>query len=144
MEIVPLTDHTEHLATVVDWIANQWGGTRESIEACLADLPGRPPALLAIEDGAPTGIVGFNYHDMQPRGTTELWINVLYVAPPFRRQGVGTRLVTEATSAVADTNRKSLFVYSDIPGFYEAIGWQRFSHYPETGMHVLEYRYGLP
>jgi GNAT superfamily N-acetyltransferase len=142
MKIVPLNQHIELTDTLVEWFVSQWGSSRESVRDALADDRGCPPTLVAIEAAEPIGFLSYTFHVLHPRGSNELWINALYVAPAYRRRGIGSRLVSEGTSAAACTNRESMYVYSEVPTLYESLGWRRFSYNNETKMHVLEYEPG--
>ena len=140
MRIARLDRHPEFVETAVDWFVNEWGSTRQSAKDSLMDNEGCPPALVAMNSDGPMGILGYNIHLLLNSGDSrELWINALYVAPQWRHRGVGARLVRKAVKQAARANRKSLFVYTDIPTFYESLGWRRLSCVEETEMHILEY-----
>lgn len=141
MQIAPLDRHPEFAETAVDWIVNEWGSSRQSVIDSLLDNKRCPPALIAMNSAGPMGILSYTIYLLHSQGSSELWINALYVEPQFRGQGLGSRLVREGMKAATCLNRASLFVYTDIPAFYESLGWQRLSYNDETKMHVLEYRF---
>lgn len=141
VRIVPLNQHPEHVETVVGWIFDQWGTlSREETKDMLVANKGGPPALIAMSPEGPVGVLGYKFHLLKPAGSEELWINALLITPTWRGRGIGRRLLIDGMKAAVDSGRNSLYVYTDIPAFYENVGWRRFRYNDETQMHVLEYR----
>ncbi|MBR90612.1 MAG: hypothetical protein CMO66_04985 [Verrucomicrobiales bacterium] len=137
MQIAPLIQYPDCLETAIDWVEGEWGGARGEVSEMLLESTQCPPALVALEGEIPVGLLAFKVHEFQPAVRDELWINALYVVPEFRGQGIAHRLVKAAKGSAREANRQALFVYTDIPGFYEQLGWKQFSFNEASGMHVL-------
>lgn len=138
--IAQLNQHPEHVETVAGWILNEWGASSLGyINDSLIENKGCPPTLIALSSEGPMGVLGYKLHLLTYRNSVELWINVIYVPKPWRRQGIGRRLLVEGMKAAKTSGRNVLYVYTDIPTFYERFGWQRFRYNDDTEMHVLEH-----
>ena len=133
-----LDAHSPHIDTVVEWIITEW--PEESpveVRQMLLDDSNCPPTLIALANEEPVATLAFKYHPPANSDTDELWINVLYVNSDWRRCSIGSRLVHEAIARAADHGQKQLFVFTNLPQFYERLGWQRFSFNEAKQMHVL-------
>lgn len=142
IEIVPVARHPQVLNTVAGWILDQWGSSPiEEISESLRDNRDCPPTLIAMLAGQAIGVLSYRTYRLANRDTEDLWINALYVAKPQRGKGVGARLVEAGVKAAKQeaSCRKSLYVYTDIPIFYEQLGWQRVDFNQQTEMHILEH-----
>lgn len=162
IEITRLSDHPKHSDTVVEWIYDEWGRdhkeTREDIRAVLLERPNWPGALVAISAGQVLGILGFkryrpplvdgedNADDKaakeaeEDQGETELalWINILYVAEDRRGQGIGTALLDRSVQVAREVDDAGpLYVYTDVPRFYEKLGWVGVRHNINGGFDVF-------
>ena len=140
VEILRLSDRPDHVATAAGWLFEQWGkDPLESYEAVLQDHDRRPAALLALSGGKPIGVVGFTRHQLEGQERDELWINVLYVITTWRKKGVGRWLVSEAVKSAREFGAPMLYVYTDVPRFYEKDGWQKLRGADEHGSSLLRH-----
>lgn len=133
-----LDKHPDFLEIAVRWLHDEWPGSvpEEETVAMLTGVGEIPPALVAIDAGAPVGVLGFKRHEID--GEHQLWINAVYVIPEARRAGIGSKLLTEAVNAARSASEESLYVYTDVPDLYRRLGWTDHSHREESGMTVLE------
>ena len=138
LHIARLDAHPATLEPVVQWILTQWPEeAAEEVRQMLLDDSDCPPTLVALAGEKPVGVLAFKSHPPAQSDTDELWINVLFVESSHRQQGIGRRLVRDSIPHARDHGRKHLFVFTDIPQFYENLGWQRYSFNEAKQMHVL-------
>jgi predicted N-acetyltransferase YhbS len=53
------------------------------------------------------------------------WLASVYVAPEFRHQGVGSRLVNSVSEAARKAGMEALYLFTpDRVAFYQRLGWQ--------------------
>ena len=138
LHIARLDAHPAAVEPVVQWILTQWPEeAAEEVRQMLLDDSDCPPTLVALAGEEPVGVLAFKSHPPAQAATDELWINVLFVESSHRQQGIGRRLVRDSIPHTRDHGRKHLFVFTDIPQFYENLGWQRYSFNKAKQMHVL-------
>ena len=137
--IARIDQYPECIETVVDWIVSQWGETSpEEVKQTLLESKECPPALVAISDDGPIAVLGYKLHPLRGCDSQELWVNALYVASAWRGQGVGSHILGEGVKRAVSADKAYLYVYTDIPGFYERHGWRRFRYNEDNAMHVLK------
>lgn len=138
IQITRLDAHPALVDTVVEWITTEWPEeSPEEVREMLLDDSNCPPTLIAMTNEEPVGVLAFKCHPPAKSDTDELWINVLFVISDWRCCGVGSRLVHESIAYAADHGQKQMFVFTNLPQFYERLGWQRFSFNEAKQMHVL-------
>jgi len=121
--IEPLSDHPSVLPVVARWVWETWGSkTYEETVASLDDPEDCPPTLIALATGQPVGVVGFGRFRRADDTVETLWINALYVIEAERSRGLGSRLVSAAID-LAGSWVEELYVYTDVPAWYEHRGW---------------------
>ena len=141
LRIAQIDQYPECIGTVVDWIVKKWStSSPEEVKQMLLENKECPPALVAVFDDGPVAVLAYKLHRLAQRDSVELWVNALYVASPWRGQGVGSHILCEGVKGAASSGRTYLYVYTDIPSFYERLGWRRFSYDDGNAMHVLEIR----
>lgn len=57
-----------------------------------------------------------------------VWINAVLVAPEYRRQGVGTRLIEAAQEAAGRLRVRRLYALTELPDLYTRLNWSIFSN----------------
>lgn len=122
--IEPLSDYPSALPIAARWVWETWPSkTYDETLASLDNPENCPPTLIAIHAGRqPVGVLGFGRFRRAEDATATLWINVLYVAKEQRSRGIGSRLLVAAIDH-AQPWTESLYVYTDVPGWYENRGW---------------------
>lgn len=132
-----LDAHPAMVDPVAEWITRHWQESFEEVRQMLLDDSNCPPTLVAVREDEPIGVLAYKCHPPAGLDKEELWINVLYVTPSWRHHGIGSRLVREGITRAADHGHPRLFVFTDLPQFYERLGWQRFSFNEAKQMHLL-------
>lgn len=130
--IKQLHEVPQHFDTVASWIYEQWwkrpGNTIEIVKQPLREHLEKkvfPLTLVAMENDEPAGSVLLIDSD----GISELpeltpWLAALYVAPQFRRQGVGPQLVQALEQHARHIGYKQLYlVATDRVRFYQDLNW---------------------
>lgn len=122
--IESLSDHPSALPVAARWVSDTWGSkTYDETLASLDNPENCPQTLIAIKPGRqPVGVLGFGRFRRSEDTTATLWINVLYVVEGQRSRGVGSRLLLAAIDR-AEPWTERLYVYTDVPGWYENRGW---------------------
>jgi predicted N-acetyltransferase YhbS len=123
-----------HLApTLAAWHYAEWGellpGWTES--AALEELRGHdsagrvPTTLVALVSGRPVGSVSLVAADHQSLLQLSPWLASLYVAPAWRRLGIGAALVRRCVAEAATLGVGELFLYTfGEARFYQRLGWK--------------------
>ena len=142
--ILPLAERPAYRDIVARWIWEHWhdhsGLTEEQTRARLDDPdpnPGdRPATLVAEENGAPVGVLGFQRFVRSPGEPPSLFVDVLFVPEPERGRGIGAALVREG---VERARRLSpvLYVYTSQGDWYQRHGWTVITVDPVSSLFVL-------
>lgn len=133
MQIQPLADRPEWLATVARWEFDAWGhlspgatlsGRIEDVRAAMR-IDGVPMAFVALDDaGAAVGTASLINDDL-PGDPRNPWLANVYVAPPARRAGVAARLVTVVEQQAVRFGYPRLYLFTaSVPQLYARLGWQ--------------------
>ena len=119
-----LSDHPSALPVAARWVSETWPSkTYDETFASLDNPENCPPTLIAINAGRQAvGVLGFGRFRRAEDATAALWINVLYVVEEQRSRGIGSRLLLAAIDH-AQSWTERLYVYTDVPGWYENRGW---------------------
>jgi len=100
-----------------------------------------PLTLIAFLDGQPAGTASIFVHDMDTRPDLSPWLAAVFVAPPYRKQGIGSQLVkaVEGVSQKLQIARLYLFTPDHRPNgrerFYTRLGWsvlERVEYWNQT------------
>jgi GNAT superfamily N-acetyltransferase len=133
MVIEGLALHRDWITTLARWHFDQWGpltgsNTIEEYVRFLDDATRCtivPSVLVASLDGEPAGSATLLRCDMEIRNDLAPWLGQLFVAPAYRKRGIGAALV-RAVAAEARRigyDRLHLYTSGELPRFYERLGW---------------------
>lgn len=149
MKIVDLKNHPEHLATIAHWHHQQWGylNPNQTLEMRMDEMrahllePLVPTTFVAF-DQTLLGSAAIVVDDMDTHPELTPWLASVYVAPEFRRRGIGSKLVRHMMEQARQHGYAELYLFSpDRARFYAALGWQVLSQelyrgYPVTVMNI--------
>lgn len=129
--VVPLEEHPASGEIVGLWIEAQWRrlpihGYYEAVAKGERWNRPLPRTLIAIDkvNGETVGTVSLLQNDMETRPELNPWLGCLYVAPPWRRKGIGRNLVEAAEHLARRLGVKELYLFAaQNPRFYERLGW---------------------
>lgn len=83
-----------------------------------------PLSLVAIADDKTAGTVNLIENDDEKRTYLRPWLAALVVAPEYRRQGIGTRLVRALLAEARRLGVGTVYFGTDGRGFYASLGAQ--------------------
>jgi GNAT superfamily N-acetyltransferase len=149
MQIIELREVPHHLETLAGWHHSQWSYLNpdrtlaERIDGMQLHLTPDfiPTTFVAAEDKL-FGSAAIIECDMDTRKELSPWLASVYVAPEFRKRGIGTKLVLRVMEKAKDNNIKTLYLYTpDRESFYARLGWSTlektdYHGYPVTIMNV--------
>jgi GNAT superfamily N-acetyltransferase len=127
-----LADYPDYLSTVSAWVYGEWGehmpgltvGDLTRIFSGHLNRDRIPLTLIAFLDGQPAGTASIYVHDMDTRPDLSPWLAAVYVAPPYRKQGLGSALVKAIESAAQQLQISRLYLFTpDQEHFYTRLGW---------------------
>jgi predicted N-acetyltransferase YhbS len=135
LRIEQLASRIDLLPVVAGWIYNEWWQDVEGASAStLIDLlrahrvPDQiPMTLVALLGAQPVGTATLLAHDVGTEQWPQLspWVAAVYVAPAYRRRGIGARLVNEAVIGARALGTGVLYLLTtEREDFYGQLGWQ--------------------
>ena len=144
MKITYLSEHSDLIPTLARWLHAQFSylapaASEATFAVALAESCGRrmiPTTVVALSDGAlgeraiPAGTLlgtaSLVARDLPSHVHLSPWLADVYVAPGFRRQGVGGALVQRIAEEARGLGRTALYLYTpDQMHFYEGLGWSQ-------------------
>lgn len=148
--IESLTLHPERLVQLAEWHHNEWGylnpgkSVQERIEKMRVHLQDDavPATYVALSGDTLLGSAALVHSDMDSNPQLGPWLASVFVAPAFRRQGVGAALVEHVVAQAKDSGISVLYLFTPNQAqFYQGLGWQIFSCeiYRGTQVTVMEY-----
>ncbi len=136
MDIEYLADHPEVIRTVAGWIFNEWsflypGNNQKVVETFLRERLHKrklPLTLVAFYNRKAVGTVSLKDFEIETRRDLTPWVTSLYVAPRWRRKGIGTDLMRAIEEKAARLGIRKLYLVtadSDLASrFYSRLGWK--------------------
>ncbi|MYA31672.1 MAG: GNAT family N-acetyltransferase [Gammaproteobacteria bacterium] len=119
MQIVVGTERPNLLPELLALFEEQWGHLESPLVGELV-----PPPLLALnERDELVGGLSFTRAPAPHDESTVVWINAVMVVAEYRRQGLATKLVNRASEMAKELGVEVLYVLTDIPALYKALGW---------------------
>lgn len=133
MDIAYLADHPQYIPTLADWHHAQWGHLNPGSDSAkrshqLAQhtgRPGIPTTLIALDGTTLLGSASLVQNDLTTHPQLTPFLASVYVAPPFRRQGVASALVRGVMAAAQELGVTELYLITpDQQRLYASLGWQ--------------------
>lgn len=129
VSIEHLYQHPQHLLLMASWIHTAfWTRSPHDVHYVadllrLATTPDSIPlSLVAYVGNEPAGTVQLVTTDSRERPDLTPWLAALYVAPEYRKRGIGGALVRQLAAEARRLGYHELFLETDIPKFYECEG----------------------
>ena len=134
IQIAYLADYPDFVPVLAQWHHEEWHHLTpwENLSQCEARLRreaqpgGIPTILIAVADGNLKGSASIVLHDMKGREDLSPWLAGVYVAPAYRRQGIGARLVQAVVEEARKQRVPRLYLYTtgkENERFYARMGW---------------------
>ena len=126
-----LVDHPSCLPTLAVWHNAQWNylDTGVSVKQRQTNLLKHgmrqvPTTVVALSGGTLLGSASLIAHDMDTRLDLSPWLASVYVAPPHRRQGIGSALVQRIVQEAAALRFERMYLFTpDKEQLYTRLGW---------------------
>lgn len=131
MEIIQLVKKDDLFDEAVDLFWQEWGeaGGRAFYEDCMFyaltnpnDIPG---FYIAKEKDKIIGTYALIRNDLNSRQDLTPWLACLFVNEQFRGKSLGSELLNHGLQEAAKKGYKSLYLTSDLEGYYEKYGWKK-------------------
>lgn len=146
MHIGYLADHPEFISTLARWHHEEWaylrpGDTVEARLARLRDECGRgeiPTVFVAFSADTLLGSAMLVAHDMDTRMDLTPWLAGVFVAPDYRRRGIGSALVGRVVECAAQLGVRRLYLYTpSAERMYSRLGWSAVERTSYRGAEVV-------
>lgn len=146
LQVGLLADYPEHVATVAGWIYEQWLRGRPGMSLAFAEAKFHghlqrdriPTTLIALAEGVPIATASIYVDDLEERRDLGPWLAAVYVAPPWRRRGVGRRVVGATEVVARQLAIPQLFLFTpDQEHFYAQLGWATIGKAHDHGEQVV-------
>ena len=134
--IRPMVEYANEVPRIAVWFFEEWrslygektqASVRQRIEGWLTKNQ-IPTALVAVSEGQVIGTVALKDRELQHFSFSP-WLAGLFVAPEFRRKGIGALLVRAAESEASSLGVQRLYLYTpESQGYYEHLGWSLIGH----------------
>ena len=152
MRIDYLADHPGFIPTLARWHHEEWaylrpGDTVEARQGRLRDVCGRgeiPTVFVAFAKGTLFGSAMLIAHDMDIRMDLTPWLAGVFVAPDYRRRGIGSTLVRRVVESAAQLGEKRLYLYTpSAEQMYLRLGWSAIERTEYRGKEVVVMSYDV-
>ena len=131
MLICYLHDCPEYIQAAIELVHGEFGNEK-NYEA-FAELlrrsmtPGELPlCVAAIDRGELVGAAGILRADLISRQDLYPWLGNLVVRPDRRGEGIGLAMLRWSAKACRELGYGTMYLYTQLDGYYEKLGWQMF------------------
>jgi GNAT superfamily N-acetyltransferase len=128
MEIIELRNRDELFEKAIQVFWQEWGSedNYRFYEDCIIhSTSGKLPKFyVAIEKGQIIGTYALLRNDINSRQDLYPWLACLYVKEEYRGKEIGSKLLQHGLEEAARKGYKTLYLNSDLVGYYEKYGWR--------------------
>lgn len=145
MTIIDLAREPQHLSILAKWHQAEWADLNPG--ETLAKRIDRMQAYLSTElvpttfvfkhEGLLAGSAALVHSDMDSRPALTPWLASVFVAPGFRRRGIGASLVKHVMRQAQAAGLDQLYLFTpDQAAFYNKLGWRAMAEEIYRGQQV--------
>lgn len=134
INIIELSDNPSLLDDAVRYFWTCWGSEsnflfyEDCIKHSVHDKSALPKFYVAMQEGKIIGSYALLVNDLVSRQDLMPWLACLFVNESCRNQGIGGMLLTHALRSAAELGFQTVYLSSDLEGFYEKNGWSIFTY----------------
>ncbi len=143
-----LADRPEAVPQIACWWFDAWGHLRPgtSVDGFTATLNEQlfrdqlPIRIVAIGDGIVVGVAELKLHEMADLyPDKEFWMGGIFVAPGFRRRGIGSALSLKIAEIAKSKCIQAIHLQTQNlnGGLYAKLGWERIEQVNYKGYEAL-------
>lgn len=145
VEIEYLADRIDVLPTLAAWHHEQWGylNPQNTISGRAKKLRRRsqkgkiPTTFVGFVRGQPIGSASLVENDLPTRPDLYPWLASVYVAPKWRRRGLGTQLVQRVILETGELGFGRLYLITpNQVAWYRSLGWSMIARFPHRNEQV--------
>lgn len=129
--VISVARQPEWANKAVDYLTAAWPAVGRDIYADSVthgmDIDKLPQWYLLLEGDAPVGCAGLIINDFSSRQDLWPWLAAVYVAPEHRGRQLGGLLIEQTKRDAARLGYKVLYLSTDLEGYYEQFGFERFA-----------------
>lgn len=152
MQILNLKNQPEHIPQLAAWHQHEWAALNpgQTLEQRLEYMQSYlsddlvPSTFIALGPDL-MGSAAITANDMDTRPELTPWLASVFVAPGYRNQGIGSRLVRHAMLQAEAAGIATLFLFTpDRVSFYQRLGWQSLmtEHYRGHSVTIMRVELG--
>lgn len=132
MDIRYLSDDAREISTVAGWLYQEWGHLVEGRTLATAGSKVKqslspdeiPMTLVCYLDGELVGTAGIDHSDMSTHPELTPWMVSVFVAPLYRKKGIGTALCKRIINEFVRLNIKKAYLFTpDQENLYARLNW---------------------
>jgi GNAT superfamily N-acetyltransferase len=120
LEIANLADHPQHLLTLADWFASEWGGRdyTASLKRFTERLEGRmnrdhpPITILGFLQNELVGTAAIKIQEMETHPQYKYWLGSVYVREEYRGRGIASELIKAVIEKASQLSIDKLYLYT--------------------------------
>lgn len=131
IEVKQLKENKEFIEEVTELICEEFGTPDyykfyESIINHSLGQSDFPITFIAVKNNKLVGTVGLWRADLMSRQDLYPWLAALYVKEEYRNMGIAQSLQDKLIDYCKFKNINEVFVWADVPKYYEKTGWSYF------------------
>jgi len=150
VQIELLADHPEFIPTLAEWHFREWAYLRpgDSVANRIRILHERssrrelPITFVALSGEELFGSAMLIHHEMDSRPDYTPWLAGVFVAPEYRRSGIGRALTEHVICEAAARDFSTIYLFTpSAQHFFSRLGWSIVEHtlYGDTDVSIMSH-----
>lgn len=147
-----LADYPQYADVLAAWLYEEFGRpipgsslerARSRVRASL-NKSSLPLTVVCLAGDQPAGTAMLKIHEMEIRPEHEFWVGSVFVAPQYRRRGIGSALMKRVVGEAQRLGLGQLYLYTpDQERLYARLGWKAIERLNYQGREVVIMTYAL-